>query len=89
MLMGIPAGPFVRLLNASMPARRLDDRIRELSAKVVQDSKSGDTGSGEVEKTFRDLKAALREKIERLRSLAVRKLVHKDPDLTDRRETRP
>jgi hypothetical protein len=85
----ISADSFVCLLIFSMPARRLDDRIRELSAKVAEASKSGDTGSEEVEETLRELKAALREKIDRLRSLAARKLVYKDGSLTDRRESRP
>jgi predicted transcriptional regulator len=71
-----------------MPTRRLDDRIRELSAKVAEISRGGDTRSEDVEATLHELLAAIRQKIERLRSMAATKLVHKSPHPADRRVTR-
>jgi len=51
-----------------MPSRRLDDRIRELCAKVVAATEE------EVEPAISELQAALREHTSRLRKLAVTKL---------------
>jgi hypothetical protein len=50
-------------------SRRLDDRIRDLCAKAVEADQE------ELESIFAELKQALREHAERLRKLAVRKLV--------------
>lgn len=55
-------------------ARRLDDRIRELCAKVVA-SKDPD----EVNRTLPELRSALHEAIERIRVRAARTLAGKDP----------
>jgi|SRR5580700_3924989 hypothetical protein len=52
-----------------VPFRRLDDRIRELCARVIT------TPATELEPTISALKAALREHTERLRTLAAAKLV--------------
>ena len=55
-------------LSGSMPFRRLEDRIRELSAKAVA------AQDGELLQVLLDLKANLHEHAERLRKLAARKL---------------
>jgi hypothetical protein len=51
-----------------VPARRLDDRIRDLCAKAVTAPES------ELHAIFSELNAALREHNERLRKLAAEKL---------------
>lgn len=51
-----------------MPARRLEDRIRELCSKVVA------ADDAEFGSTFFELNSALREHSERLRKLAAGKL---------------
>ena len=60
---GVPVG-----LILTVPSRRLDDRIRELCARVVS------TQGAEMESTIAQLKAALHEHNERLRKLAAAKL---------------
>jgi hypothetical protein len=55
-------------LSRSMPFRRLEDRIRELSAKAVA------VRDAELDQVLLDLKANLHEHTERLRKLAARKL---------------
>lgn len=52
-----------------MPTRRLDDRIRELCARITEAS------NGELEGVLQELLGAVHEKVERLRNLAVRQLV--------------
>jgi hypothetical protein len=48
-----------------MPSRRLDDQIRRLSARVV------DAPNEELPSVLEELLAAIHEKMERLRGLAV------------------
>jgi hypothetical protein len=69
----------------AMHSRRLDDRIRELCAKVAAASKTT-TSSSEVNDILQDLLCAVHEKIERLRTLAVQHLVNREPR-TERRAT--
>ncbi|HEY3971388.1 MAG TPA: hypothetical protein VGM18_00200 [Candidatus Sulfotelmatobacter sp.] len=47
-----------------MPSRRLDDRIRDLSANVAR------AANGDVEGILQELLAAIHEKLERLRARA-------------------
>ena len=54
--------------GSEVPARRLDDRIRYLCAKVV------DASEDELFSTVADLQAGLREHSDRVRRLAGRKL---------------
>jgi hypothetical protein len=51
-----------------MPSRRLEDRIRDLCARVIA------APEDEVEPAISELKSALREHNERLRKLAAAKL---------------
>jgi hypothetical protein len=68
-----------------MHSRRLDDRIRELCAKVATASKTA-APSSEVNSILQDLLCAVHEKIERLRILAAKHLVSREPS-TERRAT--
>ena len=65
-----------------MPRRRLDDRIRHLSMKVV------DAPNQEVEPLLQDLLAAIQEKLDRLRARAADRFLHGKP-LVERRATPP
>jgi hypothetical protein len=53
-----------------VPARRLEDRIRELCAKVLQ------ARDAEVNSTLSELRSAMQEHTQRLRNLAASKLLH-------------
>jgi hypothetical protein len=66
-----------------MHSRRLDDRIRELCAKVATASKTT-APTGELNGILQDLLCAVHEKIERLRTLAAKHLVSREPS-TERR----
>jgi hypothetical protein len=66
-----------------MHSRRLDDRIRELCAKIATASKTA-VPSSELNTILQDLLCAVHEKIERLRTLAARHLVSREPS-TERR----
>jgi RNA processing factor Prp31 len=61
-----------------MHSRRLDDRIRDLCAQVAAASKT-DLSSGELDGILQDLLCAVHEKIERLRSLAAKHLISREP----------
>ncbi len=67
-----------------MHTRRLDDRIRDLCAQVAAASKT-DLSSGELDGILQDLLCAVHEKIERLRSLAAKHLIGREP-ITERRD---
>jgi hypothetical protein len=58
-----------------MPTRRLDDRIRQLCAELAKTPAGSGPLSPEVDATLQELLAAIHEKMERLRKLAVRKLL--------------
>lgn len=64
-----------------MPSRRLDDRIRDLCAKVA--NSNGD----DYEPALSELKAALREHANRLRKMAAESLGKKATMLKDRRKS--
>jgi len=73
-----------------VPSRRLDDRIRDLCAKIITASED------EQEFIQKQLQAAIREKIQQLRKMAAEKLLDgrdrsngraDDRDRRDRRET--
>jgi hypothetical protein len=68
-----------------MHSRRLDDRIRELCAKIATASKTA-APSSEVNSILQDLLCAVHEKIERLRILAAKHLVSREPSM-ERRAT--
>jgi hypothetical protein len=68
-----------------MHSRRLDDRIRELCAQIAAASKT-DLSSGELDGILRDLLCAVHEKIERLRILAAKHLIGREPS-SERRAT--
>ena len=54
-----------------MPKRRLDDRIRELCNQV-----RADTGAAQgIEEPLQELRAAIHEKVQKLRALAAQKLL--------------
>jgi hypothetical protein len=55
--------------------RRLEDRIRELCAKTITAQ-----GTAELESVLTELKSALHEHSERLRTMAVLKLVRRNGD---------
>jgi len=76
-LYGIEQRPRGTLLR--VPSRRLDDRIRELCAKVTVASET------ELMPNISALKAALHEHTERLRKLAATKLVGSKSGQTKRR----
>jgi hypothetical protein len=62
-----------------MPPRRLDDRIRELCAKVVAAQET------DLEPSISELKAALREHAARLRKLVARKFADSEGRVRERR----
>jgi len=73
-----------------VPSRRLDDRIRDLCAKIITASEN------EQEFIQKQLQSAIREKIQQLRKMAADKLLDgrdrsngqaEDSDRPDRRET--
>ena len=61
-----------------MPSRRLEDRIRELCAKLVEDPE-------DPLPLIRELRAALREHARRMETFARQKLVDRSP-IADRRQ---
>jgi len=65
-----------------MLERRLDDRIRRLSAHIV------DAPNGEVDALLQDLLAAIHEKLERLRTRAANRFLH-GKSLLERRAMPP
>jgi hypothetical protein len=62
----------------AMHSRRLDDRIRELCGKVAATSKTA-ASNNEVNGLLQELLCAVHEKIERLRILAAKHLVSREP----------
>jgi hypothetical protein len=56
-----------------VPYRRLEDRIRELCAKAVTSDDS------EFPSVMSELRSAIREQIEKIRTLAVRQLAGERP----------
>jgi hypothetical protein len=64
-----------------VPSRRIDDRIRDLAAKVV-------TSEGnDYKPALSELKAALREHTDRLRKMAAESLAKKAAPSKDRRKS--
>ena len=51
-----------------MPSRRLDDRLKDLCAKVIR------TPDNEIEPVLKELQAAMRAKFERIRVMATFRL---------------
>ena len=68
-----------RMLIIVVPSRRLDDRIRELCLQVVN---APDPAKGGL---LRELRAAISEKLVRLRKLAARKLLGGNHNYGERR----
>jgi len=55
--------------NSVVPFQSLDDRIRDLCARIVR------SNGGEQEKLLRELRAAITEKVQNLRRSAARSLL--------------
>jgi len=72
---------FVAIFDPAMYTRRLDDRIRQLCAKVAA------AGEAEPEPLLQELLAAVHEKIERVRTLAAKQLLRRE-DYKERRTPR-
>ena len=73
----------------SMPKRRLDDRIRELCAKVGAASNRPDLRHAEMEALLQELLGAIHQKVERIRILAAKKLLQPaDTESKDVKERR-
>ncbi len=66
----LQADAFPLSATSVMPARRLDDRIRILSTRIEN------SANGEVEAVLHELLAAIREKLERLRTRAANQFLH-------------
>ncbi|PYX70086.1 MAG: hypothetical protein DMG78_19950 [Acidobacteria bacterium] len=64
-----------------VPSRRIDDRIRDLCAKVAR------SDGNDYEPTLSELKAALREHTDGLRKMAVESLAKKAVPFKDRRKS--
>jgi hypothetical protein len=64
-----------------VPSRRIDDRIRDLCAKVASSQ------ANDYEPTLLELKAALRQHTDRLRKMAVESLAKKAAPFKDRRKS--
>ncbi len=64
-----------------VPSRRIDDRIRDLCAKVASSE------GNDYEPTLSELKAALREHTGRLRKMAAESLAKKAAPFKDRRKS--
>jgi hypothetical protein len=63
-----------------VPSRRLEDRIRELCAKAVSSDEA------EFTTVMSELRSAMREHIEKIRTLAVRQLAGERPRGDETRE---
>ncbi len=73
-----------------MPTRRLDDRIRELCDKAGAAANTPHPDHGHLESILQQLLGAIHEKVERIRTLAAKKLlqptdVEEGPPQKDRR----
>lgn len=69
-----------------MPTRRLDDRIRDLCAQIAGAARDHNITDEEASALLQDLRAAIRQKVERVRIIAANKLLKgKDADKSDRR----
>ena len=64
-----------------VPSRRIDDRIRDLCAKVASSE------GNDYEPTISELNAALREHTDRLRKMAAESLAKKAAPVKDRRKS--
>jgi len=58
-----------------MPKRRLDDRIRELCDKAGAAANGPQPDDGQLESILQQLLGAIHEKVERIRTLAAKKLL--------------
>lgn len=61
-----------------MPTRRLDDRIRDLCERAGTVANSPQPDQGHLESVLQQLLGAIHEKVERIRELAAKKLLHSD-----------
>lgn len=64
-----------------VPSRRIDDRIRDLCAKVASSE------GNDYEPVLSELKAALREHTDRLRKMAAERLAKRAAPSKDRRKS--
>lgn len=76
-----------------MPTRRLDDRIRELCAKVGAEARLPELDNVSTEALMQELLDAIHQKVERIRALAARKLLppadpQEEQDEKDQKERR-
>jgi len=70
-----------------MPTRRLDDRIRDLCAEIALAGRDPHTTYEQMEALLSDLRAAIQEKVARVRRIAANKLLQgEDADKEDRRK---
>lgn len=71
---------------SAIPTRRLDDRIREICARIAVAGRDPSTTDQEVEALLQKLMDAIHRKVERMRIIAVNKLLQgNDADKQDRR----
>ena len=70
----------IRDINYSVPSLRLEDRIRELCSKAVSSDET------ELTIVLSELRSAMREHVERIRTLAVRQLAGERPRGDETRE---
>lgn len=66
--------------------RRLDDRIRQICGRIAAAGRNPQTQDGEVEDLLQELLEAIHQKVQRVRIIAVNKLLQgKDADTHERR----
>lgn len=71
---------------SATPTRRLDDRIREICAQIAAAGRDPGSTDQEVETLLQKLLDAIHRKVERMRTIAVNKLLQgNDANKEDRR----